>query len=630
MSDLRTILQCPKCNAMLAFEYPASNIKECTCGAVLVKKDNQLTVAEGLNNVTVKGYQLKPGTTGQWEGRQFRILGKMGVWFEESFFSYWCIVFKDGATGFLAEGYGLYSILLEDKQAVIKDSDLGSNKVGQVVINTDYQFQKKSSTFYWEVEGELCLKNFSTYFDVYEYDGESGKLFTLFKWGDKTTETFSNNPTSFDDLKLENIQEKNPYGIQLKCPQCAKEIVISTYPLAQSCTCNDCGTFYSIEKKRLIDKGKNNKNTFTSLLPLGANGIIKNINYRVVGYTKKQEQNAYKAKWREYVLFNPTYGFAFLSEFNGHWIYVKETLAAPVILNENTKTFEFDNESFHLYNSYSYTVIEARGEFPYNAFDNKNTMVKEYISPPEIWIREKDSKEGISWFWGQHIAPKEIKKAFAIDNAMPYRIGVGAVQPTGYINIKKLVLMSALGILGLLLVFMISSGNKQNKILAQNTYYFPDSADKIKIVTEKFVLNKWRSNVQFDISSPVSNSWFELSATLVNVETGKEYTMEQGIEYYYGYTDGENWTEGSHDETAYITNVPAGKYFLEMEGARETNSAVKLNSFSAKVIYDVAAYRNLWFAIFLLLLWPVINYIRNQYTEKSRWQDSPYSNYTDN
>jgi Domain of unknown function (DUF4178) len=613
---------------MVAFEYVESNIKECTCGVVLLKKDNQLTIAEGLNNVTVKGYQVKPGTTGEWDSRQFRVLGKMGVWFEESFFSYWSIVFKDGTTGFLAEGYGLYSILLEDKQAVIKDSDLSTNKVGQVVINTDYQFQKKSSSFYWEVEGELYLKNFSTYFDVYEYDGEKGKLFTLFKWGDKTTDTFSNNPTSFDDLKLENIQEKNPYGIQLKCLRCSNDIIVSTYPLAQSCTCKGCGTFYSIEKKRLISKGNNKNNVFTPLLPIGATGSIKNISYQVVGYTQKQEQNAYKAKWREYVLFNLTYGFAFLSEFDGHWIYVKETLASPVILNENTKTFEFDKESFHLYNSYSYTVIEAKGEFPYNAFDNKNALVKEYISPPEIWIREKDSQEGISWFWGEHITAKEIKTAFAIDKTMPYQRGIGAVQPTGYINIKKLIAMSLLGVLGLLMVFMIVLSNKQNKVITQGTYYFSDSMDVIKIVTEKFTLSKWRSNMQFNISAPVSNSWFELNATLVNAETGKEYSVEQGIEYYYGYTDGESWTEGNHDETAYITNIPAGNYFLQMDGSREVNSSAKLNSFSAKIIYDAPSYRNLWFAIFLLLLWPVINYIRNMYTEKSRWQDSAYSNYS--
>jgi hypothetical protein len=115
---------------------------------------------------------------------------------------------------------------------------------------------------------------------------------------------------------------------------------------------------------------------------------------------------------------------------------------------------------------------------------------------------------------------------------------------------------------------------------------------------------------------------------LVNAETGKEYSVEQGIEYYYGYTDGESWAEGNHDETAYITNIPAGNYFLQMDGSREVNSSVKLNSFSAKIIYDAPSYRNLWFAIFLLLLWPVINYIRNMYSEKSRWQDSAYSNYS--
>lgn len=554
----------------------------------------------------------------------------MAVWFEESYYSYWSIVFNDGLVGMLAEGYGLYAILIEENNPVLQNSKLANPSTGQVLINTDYQFQKKNTCLNWEVEGELLLQHWSTRFEVKEYSSKSGDFFSVFEWNDRSTNIYRSNPTSYDDLKLANTTAKNPYGKRVKCTQCSTEIVIDTYPLAHSCTCNECGSFFSFENNKLINKGNNKNNAFTTIIPIGATGNIKDIDYRVVGYTKKQEQNAYKAKWKEYVLFNPIYGFAFLSEYDGHWIYVKETSAAPVILNENTKDFEFNKESFYLYNSYSYSLVEARGEFPYNAFDNRNTMVKEYISPPEIWIREKDSKEGIVWFLGEHINGSTIQKAFSVKSTMPYKRGIGAVQPTGYISILKLITMSTIGILGLLLVFMMLLNSKKNQVILQGTYNFSDSSVKVRVVTEKFQLSKWRSNMKFDISAPVSNSWFQLSATLVNVETGKEYSLEQGVEYYYGYSDGEGWTEGSTNETAYITNIPAGKYFLQMEGAREINAVAKLSSFSTKVVYDAPSYRNLWIAIIMLLLWPTFNYIRNRYTEKSRWQDSPFSTYSDN
>jgi hypothetical protein len=630
MARLRTILQCPKCGAMLAFENSLSNLKECTCGAVVQKTENELKLADGLNVATVKGYQLKPGSTGRWNDNTFTVLGKMGVWFEESFFSYWCIVFSNEKIGWLAEGYGMYSILLPEEKTIVIENDLRTLKVGQVARLSDCQLQKKNSSYYWEVEGEIYLKNYSAYFEVYEFASEKGMLYTIFQWKEEAIVTYNNYPVSFDALQLKNIQQNSTYGTQLKCPQCFKEIKLVTYPLAQSCTCNSCGNFYAIEKKQPVKKGNNKNNLFEPLLVLGTKGILKNIAYEVTGYAQKEEQNAYASRWREYTLFNPTYGFAFLSEFDGHWIYVKETITAPVILNDNIKAFELEKETFHLFNSYTYTVVEAKGEFPYNIFDNKNTLVKEYISPPEIWIREKDSKEGISWYFGEHIEVNEIKKAFPIKGSIPYRIGIGAVQPTGYISIKKMLFGSIACILLLLLVHMLFLNGKSERVIAENSYYFTDSINKIKSVTEKFDLDKWRSNLTFNITAPVSNSWFELNATLVNANTGKEYTMEQGVEYYYGYSDGENWTEGSRNETAYMTNLPAGKYFLEMEGTRDSSGLNKLQNYSVKVVYDGASYRNFWLAVLLLLVLPLIQYVRNIYSEKSRWLNSPFSNYGNN
>ncbi|MGC4100240.1 DUF4178 domain-containing protein [Ferruginibacter sp.] len=627
MNQPRTILQCPACAAMVAFEWTSSNLKECTCGRVLVKNNNTLTAENRLNAVTVKGYQIKPGTTGEWDDKTFSVLGKMGVWFEESFFSYWFIVFSNGTTGFLAEGYGLYSILQPEKNEVLNKTNLAVSSIGKTVNATNMQLQKKNSCYYWEVEGEIQVDDFSTYFDVYEYATTGGMLYTMFHWKENNIDTFINYPVSFDELKLKNIQQKNPFGKELQCPQCSKAIKLVTYPLAQSCTCSNCGNFYAIEKSAPVKKGNTKNKQLDPLLAIGSKGILKDIPYEVVGFTQKQEQNAYKAKWREYVLFNPTYGFAFLSEFDGHWIYVKETLSSPVILNDNTKAFELDKTVFRLFNSYSYIVIDAKGEFPYNAFDNKNAQVKEYIAPPEIWIKEKDSSEGISWFFGKHIDKGTIEKAFTPKGPMPYKRGVGAVQPTGHIKPARLITATLIGILALMLIQVLLLANKEERVISEGNYYFSDTVYTQKIVTEKFDLDKWRSTVAFNINAPVSNTWFELNATLVNVETGKEYSMEQGVEFYSGYTDGENWSEGGQNETGYITGIPAGKYFLEMVGTRENSSSSTLRGFSVKAVYDENSYRNFWFAVLLLLIWPAANYFTNRYKEQARWQDSAYANY---
>ena len=130
------------------------------------------------------------------------------------------------------------------------------------------------------------------------------------------------------------------------------------------------------------------------------------------------------------------------------------------------------------------------------------------------------------------------------------------------------------------------------------------------------------------IFAPVSNSWFELGATLVNSETGKEYNLEKGVEYYHGVSEGESWAEGSNTENAYFTRVPAGTYFLQMQGTREAGFS-GVRDFSVEAIYDVPSNRNLWFALLLFILWPLVKYLYSSYREHERWRNSPYAQYNE-
>lgn len=612
---------------MVSFEYASSNITCCSaCGNILIRTGDTLAITQQLNAVTIKGYLLQPGTTGTWNGRTFKVLGRMGVWFEEAFYNYWFIVFNDDTTGFLAEGYGMYAILLPTQEPLITKDDLDNNRIGDQSAS-GYQLQKKSVTYYWEAEGELCLPGNSPYFEVFDYAAENGNLLTVFEWPDKPIAVYTDHPVTPGSLALKNTTTGDPYGITLKCRECATDIRVKTYPLSNSCTCGSCGTYYAIEKRSLVRKKANKRNHDDQLLAIGAKGELRGIRYEVIGYVEKEENNQYQSRWREYVLYNVQEGFAFLSEFDGHWIFVKETVECPVVLNEETESLTFNNEPFQLYNSYTYSIRDASGEFPYNIFDNNSTKVKEYISPPEMWIREKDAKEGIAWFFGQHITIGEIKSAFDMQGAAPYRQGIGAVQPVNYINTYKLAVLCIAGILGLLIIHWALMLNKENRTITEQVAYFNDSTNTVKITTEKFHLDKWRSNLTFEVFAPVNNSWFELSSSLVNTKTGTEYSMEKGVEYYYGYSDGENWTEGSKDATGYITNIPAGDYILTMEGLRETTYVSKLENFTVKVIYDAPGYRNFWYAALLFLIWPVVNYFRSNAKEKKRWENSPYAKF---
>ena len=62
---------------------------------------------------------------------------------------------------------------------------------------------------------------------------------------------------------------------------------------------------------------------------------------------------------------------------------------------------------------------------------------------------------------------------------------------------------------------------------------------------------------------------------LINEETGLVQSFDLPIEYYFGTDGGESWKEGSHQETDYVSSLPAGRYTMRLEAQWENwNQAV--------------------------------------------------------
>jgi len=573
---------------------------------------------------------IQPGTTGKWQSERFTVLGRFRVWLEESVFNYWTVSFDNGRVAWLGEGYGLYSIMRPIPVANNFDHRNLRNAQNGTRLDlkpgSSFMLRKKQLARKWEVEGELFALSVDPYLCIADFSSEDGSHITVFEWGEKQIHFYQVEYSSFENLFLENLRPYTYADKHFECTKCNTIVRVKTFPYAQSCACPKCGTCYELANGMDFNRDSVKTADNTIHLPIGSMGKIDDISYEVIGYAKKQENNIEKAIWSEYTLFNPQEGFATLSVFAGHWIYVREKGDSPVITSSAYQKIIYDNEPFHLYNTYTHKVIGAAGEFPYNIFDNEKTKAREFISPPEMWIEERNPNEGVAWYFAKHINHKEINKSFS-PAFMPPQTGVGALQPTGLINPTRIVQATLWGILLLCIVHICINMSKHSKIILDKTYRFPDSTNTTSIVTDKFHLDKWSSNLEFYIEANVNNSWFELDATLVNTDNGKEYSLEKGVEYYAGYSDGESWTEGSQQGTSYITKIPAGTYFMQLQGTREAAlyAAQSIPGFFIRVTYDVPIYRNLLWSIALLLIWPfIIGYIAHK-KEANRWYSSPFS-----
>lgn len=635
METTLSIQQCPSCAGILQFAYAETSLLQCPhCGTVVERTKGRLIDAS-VKSLKETVSVIQPGTEGRWENKKFKVTGRFRAWMEEAVFNYWTIIFDDGVIGFLVDGYGLYSICVEsDIKSAHGAAFFDSVKTGKE-YDTDgnhfFTLTQKNECYKWEIEGEAWMPATFPRFRSFEFSDKAGRHIELLTFAQNVF-VFDVTYVSFASLTLTNTRSFQPDIKELRCAKCSKMNTVKTFPHAQSYACIHCRAAYVYSASGQFEARKSNYGVDAeSSITLGASGIIKGINYEVIGFALKEETGEGHSRWKEYTLFNPEEGYAFLSEYAGHWIYVREQGDTPPLPGESVNNFTYENEPFQLFNQYSFLTINAAGEFPYNLFNDGHKRTKEFISPPEVWILEQSNVEGINWYLGEHISGKDMEAAFGDAISMPAKLGIGAVEPKGFVNPFKIITLAAFASLILILVHVASTFFLENRVILEQTYKF-DSLATVTSVSPKFTLSKRRSNLQFDIVAPVDNSWFELNATLVNANTGTEYNVEKGVEFYHGVSEGESWSEGNTSETVYLNQVPAGTYYLQFNGVRDNRgdgilyaNSHEPDKYSIYVTYDTANNRNLIFCLILLLIFPLCHFLIVRYNEDRRWSNSPFS-----
>lgn len=624
-------ISCPECTKTTFLYSNKTNLAQCQhCFNILEKSEltGSWNIAYHFLNQD-KNNQLQPGTTGSIEGKTFRIIGGFNLWLEESLMQCWTVQLEKDEIFFLVEW---------DAHCFVYKPNIELRSVGKLQLNSTqtgkfrsleknirYLLCSKQTLRRWEMEGELVMPFLKDKLKFYEFKSEQGKIIHIFQKNEKELVAFNVYPINKLALQLKNLRPPNKEKRQFSCQNCSKKSEIKAFPYTRSFICPACLSLHQSDsgnRFKLREKFKDADGPF--YLNLGEQGTIHGISYEVIGIQQKEEQNQYASNWREYTLWNPDAGYAFLSEFDGHWIYLQNKAQHPVLFGNNEKEFTFYGEPFQLFNSYSYKIISGRGESIGNSTGGIKTKVREYISPPEMWIEEKDENQ-INWLHAEHLDSQVLKKAFNKEYKLS-RSGVGAIQPTGFINPGKLIAVTALGFLLLLLLHVFNNQFKRNEILLDKEIFFPSNEQKVGLVTSPIKLVKPQASIKLHIIAPVSNSWFFLEATARNTKTGKEYSVEQGVEYYYGSDSEGSWSEGSKSADAYLTGVPAGEYVIELNATRQPYSS-GTDRYYLTITYDTPNYRNFWMAAILLLLWPAGKYISMNYYEKRRWSNSPYSNY---
>src|SRR5215471_4212339 len=211
------------------------------------------------------------------------------------------------------------------------------------------------------------------------------------------------------------------------CLQCGMPVTLRGMLQTSSVVCAGCGTVIDVTDENMQIIGAFlSKIKVEPAIPLGTRGQLPDGMFEVIGFMRRViEVEGVGYRWREYLLFNPYKGFRWLSEYNGHWNYIRATLHRPRLLNNGDVNFK--GTLFRHFQSAQAKVDYVVGEFYWRVQSGESCLVQDYVAPPQILSMEQTDNE-ITWSTGDYTEPDQIRQAFKLPGGLPARIGVGANQ----------------------------------------------------------------------------------------------------------------------------------------------------------------------------------------------------------
>ncbi len=609
------------------------------CRSAIARNDRGLQDLGKVAEIVESQSPLELGLKGEFKGARFELTGRAqlrhelgGNWDE------WYATFSNGWVGWLAEAQGNFYLTFYQplpQGTLIPSFD--QLQVGQTVTEipspTPLMVIEKSVATTVAAAGEipyqLTPNEQSSYADLSGVDNAFGTI----DYSLDPPWIFIGQQVSLADIGLADARPaeraaRRTSTAAMGCPNCGGPLSLTAPDKAERVTCPNCDS--------LLDVNQGNLSYLKSLIPtaadtsfvlqIGAEGVFKDDRkFKIIGAVVRSvtiEGETYY--WHEYLLYNPTIGFRWLVHSDNHWNFVEPLNPAEVSADANilgARSATYNGTTFKIFQDAPAVVQYVKGEFYWRVEQGETVRAIDYISAP-LMLSQESTENEINWSLGNYMTNAEIEKAFGAKD-LPKPWSVAPNQPfTGrfYYTWGLLPLL----LLVVVAVFMIPIAGFTNTVLSQEVSLPPmTSATAPQIAFSQPFEIKGNRNIRISASAPVSNSFAELDVDLVNDQSQEVESVSIPIEYYFGSDSDGSWTEGSKEQDATLSALPAGKYTLRVEGTwQDWQTAIPV---SLKVEQNVNRGVNFLCAFFVLLVVPVLGLFRKISFESRRWKDSMFN-----
>jgi hypothetical protein len=631
---------CPSCAALIEFKAGSTIVLVCPyCRSAIARTDRGLEDLGKVAEIVDSQSPLKLGLKGEFKGARFELTGRAqlrhelgGNWDE------WYATFSNGWVGWLAEAQGnFYLTFYQPTPAGVSLPSYDQLQVGQEIAgipsSTPLMVVEKGVATAVAADGEipyqLTPNEQSKYADLSGRDNAFGTI----DYGIDPPWVFLGQQVSLADIGLADArpaerQARRVSTAAMGCPNCGGPLALVAPDKAERVTCPNCDSLLDVNQGNLsFLKTLNSTNADKNfVLPIGAEGTFKDdVKFKIIGaVVRSVDIEGLTYYWHEYLLYNPSIGFRWLVHSDNHWNFVEPVNPAEVTASDQVfagGTAGYNGRTFKVFQDANAMVRWVKGEFYWRVEQGEMVRATDYVAAP-LMLSKEATKNEVNWSLGVYMTNAEIEKAFGISD-LPKPWSVAPNQPfTGrfYYTWGLLPLLLLLGVA----IFMIPVAGLTNTVLSQEVDLPPmTNATTAQIAFSQPFEIKANRNIRISASAPVSNSFAELDVDLVNDQSQEVESVNIPIEYYFGSDSDGSWTEGSKDQDATLSSLPAGKYTLRVEGTWQDWQ--KNMPITVKVEQNVNRGVNFLCAFIVLLIVPVLGLFRKITFESSRWKDSMFT-----
>ncbi len=352
----------------------------------------------------------------------------------------------------------------------------------------------------------------------------------------------------------------------IRCDGCGSPNAVKD-EAARLVVCAHCGSHLDLSGDEQVVLGEGRVKQWAFPLELGERFRFKGVPHEVIARMAHIEDGDYSECTRDYLLYHPSRGAVWLSEYGGSWSWSRPTHlmpAGPVSgLSAADRLETADGRRWVIAETGEYELVYVDGSLPWVARVGDRVRYVDCVADGggdeqyEITVEKGQREFGV----GAALPISAVRRALGRDD-------ISGVEKSTSVAEK---LRAARAVLALAVVALLINGGAALVCWQAGSQVLNEafSAEQMTegALSAPFTVPGSGALLKIRTSAiGLSNSWMAANVAVVEGEETVAHVLDADMSYYHGRDSDGSWSEGNRGKTLYVRVPRGGSYRLLVQG----------------------------------------------------------------